>query len=470
MRTQGPRLAAVLVLVALASACGARVDQATLDAAGARSNGDPSGFDGAPAGATGQVPTGPSEPGAGNATGTDGNGGSPSGAAPSTEAATGNGGATDVGVTGDSMTLGLVTTLSGPVPGVFQGAAIGSLAAVAQQNAAGGLYGRMFKLDVRDDALDTGQNRTQTIELLTKAFAFVGSFSSFDDAAAPQIAQSGIPDVSVSLTPARRALANNFSISPAPRPGAPTGPMNYFKAKFPDAVKSVGSIYYDIAKGNQDDFKAAAESVGWHFTYNRGIAATETDFTADVVRMRQSGVKAVYLAAVDVKAVARLAKAMAQQNFKPTFFMVNGVAYDAVLLALAGDAVEGLYNAQPFSMFAGEDAVAIPEVKLFNEWVQKVRPGYKPDLFAAYSWASGRLFFQALKEAGPKATRADVVRELRKIDDFSANGFIASAGPGTKRPVDCYILVQVKDGRFDRSDSPRPGYRCGEGSYFVRQG
>jgi hypothetical protein len=330
------------------------------------------------------------------------------------------------------------------------------------------MFGRTFKLDARDDQLDTGQNRSQTIELLSKAFAFIGSFSSFDDAAAAQIEQSGIPDVSISLTAARRSLPNNFSVAPSPRSGAPTGALNYFKQRYPDAVKAVGSIYYDIAKNNQDDYKAAAESIGWHFAYERGIQATETDFTADVVRMRQSGVKAVYMTAVDVKTTARLAKAMAQQNFKPDFFLVGGVAYDPGMVSLAGDAVEGVYNAQPYAMFGGEDAGAIPEVRLFNQWLQKVKPGYKPDLFAAYGWASGRLFFQALQAAGPKAERADVIAALRRITDFSDNGLVAPAGPGIKRPAVCFILVQIRGGKFERSDSPPPGYRCNDGPYFIR--
>jgi ABC-type branched-subunit amino acid transport system substrate-binding protein len=459
-------VAAVAHLMFVAVACGARVtpEQVTAAAGGQSGVGGSSG-NAAPSNLD-TASTSPMQPTQTiGATGVSRGGPSAAGAAPATGD---NGGATDIGVTGDTMTLGTVATLSGPVPGVFQGAVIGTLAAVAQQNADGGMYGRKFKLDVRDDSLDSGQNRAQTIDLLSTAFAFVGSFSSYDDAAAAQIERSGLPDVSVSLTPGRRSLSNNFSISPYPSPGAPTGSFTYFKQRFPEAVQSVGSIYYDIAKGNQDDTKAAAESVGWHFSYNRGIQATETDFTADVVRMRQAGVKAVYLSAVDVKAVARLAKAMAQQNFKPTFTLVGGVGYDPSIVALAGDAVEGFFNSQPFSMFVGEDAATIPEVRLFGEWIQKVKPGYKPDLFAAYGWASGRLFFQALRAAGPTATRATVVRELRKIDDFSANGFLAPAGPGTKRPATCYLIVQIKGGKFTRFDSPDTGYRCGDGGFFAR--
>ena len=460
-------LAILTLLTLLAVACGARVSDEEVRSAGGATR-TPSGQG---SGAGGDEVTG----GGTGAEGPTGTGASGETGGPETEGATpaapagGNGGATDVGVTENTVLLGNVSTLSGPVPGLFQGAVIGSQAAVAYQNSKGGLFGRKFKLEVRDDQFDTGQNRNQTIDLINKTFAFVGSFSIYDSAAVEQIGKSGIPDVTYSLSADRRALANNFSIEPSPRSGAPTGPFNYFKKKYPDQVTAVGTIFSDITKGSHEDYKAAAESVGWKYLYERGVQATETDFTADVVRMRQAGVKAVFLVAVDVKTVARLAKAMAQQNFKPEFFLVNGPAYDPSLVSLAGDSVEGLFSSQPYSLFGGEDAGVIPEVKLFNEWVQKIKPGYKPDLFAAFAWSSGRLLFQAMEAAGAKAKRTDVIAALKKIDDFSANGLLAPAGPASKRPPDCFLLAQLKSGKWSRVDTPAPGYRCGDGPYMVRQ-
>src|SRR5437879_6049852 len=225
----------------------------------------------------------PSRTGAGISTG-PASASNPDASAP----AGGNGGATDVGVTATSITLGNVSTLTGPVPGIFQGAVIGTQAAVAYLNSQGGLYGRQFKLDVRDDQFDTGQNRAQTIDLIPKSFAFAGSFSLYDDAAISQIKSSNIVDTSYSLSDARRAIPNNFSVQPGHK-GWRTGPLNYFKAKFPSSVTKVGTIYGDVPASVSSylGWKAAAESVGYKVTYERGFQPTETDFTADVVRMRQ---------------------------------------------------------------------------------------------------------------------------------------------------------------------------------------
>jgi ABC-type branched-subunit amino acid transport system substrate-binding protein len=464
------------VLALFASACGARVSSEQIKAAGASSPsqvaGGPTGAGDAGAsadtGAAGSVSAGGATP---TSVASSGGGTTPSGAAaqggtPTTAApAGGNGGATDVGVTADQIVLGNVSTLSGPVPGLFQGAVLGAQAVVAYQNSKGGLFGRKFRLDVRDDQFDTGQNRAVTNELIPKAFAFLGSFSLFDDAAADAVGKAGIPDLSVPLNQSRGDIRNNFSVAPADTRGAPTGPFEYFKQRFPDAVRSMGTLYGDVpaAKISHQRFKAAAESVGWKYVYERGYQATETDFTADVVRMRQNGVKGIYLVSTDDKTTARIVKALAQQGFKPQFIVAN---YMPTLISLGGAAVEGVFGDSPFSLFGSEDSGTTPEVALFNQWFQKVRPGAKPDLFAVYSWAEGRLLFQALEAAGPKATRADVLRELAKIPTYSANDLIGPAGPAAKKPGQCYVISQIKGGRYARVD-PAKGYRC-DGTYFRR--
>jgi ABC-type branched-subunit amino acid transport system substrate-binding protein len=467
------RLVLLLVtVVVVASACGARVSDEQVASLGSTGASGASTAQASTAGADqalapGAAPVGgagdaPADASSGAATAAAGAGSTPTTASGSPAAppapSGGNGGATDVGVTGDTVTLGNVSTLSGPVPGLFQGAVVGSQAIVAYQNSKGGLFGRKFKLDVRDDQFDTGQNRSQTNDLIKKTFAFLGSFSLYDDAAAPDIQRAGIPDVSYSLSAARRSIPDNFAVQPAVDGGAPTTAFEWFKRKFPEAIKSVGSIYGDVpaSKGSHLAYKAAAESLGFHWVYERGTQPTETDYTADVVRMRQSGVKFVFLIATDDKTTARLAKAMQQQGFKPDVVSAN---YMPTLTSLGGPAVEGWYGPAGSALFGGEDAGVIPEVALMNQWIQKVKPGYKSDVFSTYGWASGRLLFQAMEAAGPKATRAAVLAELRKIDKFTANDLLAEAGPASKRPSSCMLISQIKGGRYQRVE-PSKGFLC----------
>ena len=94
-----------------------------------------------------------------------------------------------------------------------------------------------------------------------------------------------------------------------------------------------------------------------------------------------------------------------------------------------------------------------------------VAGGETKDLFAVYGWSSAQLFVQALKAAGPKAKRSDVMAALRKITKFDADGLLAAADPANKKPATCWMLNVVKDGKFVRVDSPASTFRC-DGSYF----
>ena len=92
-----------------------------------------------------------------------------------------NGGTTDVGVTATSITVGNIADASGPVPGLFKGAIVGTQAYFAMINSQGGVNGRQIKVDFGDSQLDCGQNKALTQARIDKVFAFVGSFSLYDD-------------------------------------------------------------------------------------------------------------------------------------------------------------------------------------------------------------------------------------------------------------------------------------------------
>jgi ABC-type branched-subunit amino acid transport system substrate-binding protein len=477
------RIVALFTILALvASACGARLNdqqrtavraaqqgRATNTPFGAGS-GTGSGDEGSTDTTLAAGDTGNSGGGSTRTTSASSGGGGQTGAGVNVHAMPpgGNGGATDVGVTGNSVSLGNVSTLTGPVPGLFAGAVVGAQAVVAYENSLGGLWGRQFKLDARDDQFDTGQNKSQTDDLITKAFAMLGSFSLYDDAAANDMKAANIPDVGHSLGQGRFQIPNNFSIQPS-APGGPTSYFNYFKNRNPNGIKSVGTLYSDIpsATALQQGFEAAAKSVGYQFTYRRAVGATETDFTSDVVRMRDTGVRLVFLVSLDDKSIARVAKAMKSQGYKPDAFVVGTSGSDADVPALAGDAIEGMFVVTSTTLFGGEDSSVVPEVALFNKWVQKVKPGFVPDIFAAYAWASGRLLFQAMENAGPKPTRAAIDDAIRKIGAFDSNGFFAESNPGAKKPAPCFILAKVTAGKYVRSDSPKAGFRCGDGGWFT---
>lgn len=393
-----------------------------------------------------------------------GGGGSAGAPAP----AGGNGGATDVGVTATTITLGNISDLSGPVPGLFEGGVNGTLAYFAYVNSQGGVYGRQLRLTVGDSQLDCGQNQNWHNQMLPKVFAFVGSFSLYDDCGARVLEQHpGVPEVSYALSTRALRLANYFTPSPLPK-GYPTGMFTYWKSKFGAKVRKVGSLAPNIPSAIQswEGIRDAARSVGWEFPYFRKFAPTEQDFTADVQRMQAQGIEIIYLSTSEVANVAQIKQAADQQDYHPIFIAPVAYAEDFVQLVGGPKAAEGIIGSNLYAMFfSAEDARNIPAVGRFQEWMKRVNPNAPINLFAMYSWTAAQLFVEALKAAGPRATRAGLLAELRKVNRYTADGVLALRNPAGRTASPCYVLWEFRGGRFLRADTPRADYRC-DGRYY----
>jgi hypothetical protein len=201
--------------------------------------------------------------------------------------------------------------------------------------------------------------------------------------------------------------------------------------------------------------------------HERFVQPTETDFTPDVVTMcNQKGVKMIVMVH-EYASMARVARAVKQQNCAAKIEVPNygANAYDSRFIQQAGDAAEGVLLDQQLALYAGEDAGAVPEVALMLQWVKRVDASFKPDLYTAVAWASGRLFGEAHDKVSGELTRESMNAALKTIDNFDANGMLAPAGPGSKRPPTCWLLLTVKGGKFERV-TPATGFRCDDGGYF----
>ena len=475
-------IAVLVVLVLVVAACGGRLSEEEIraemaadGASGGSGSGGGGGDDVAIGGGTGDDVTiggesaaggggtngggGSSGPGGGGGSGPGGGGGEqdPDAAAPEG----GNGGSTDVGVTGTEIIIGNVSTLSGPVAGLFRGALVGTQAVYAYQNSLGGLFGRSFKVVSGDDNFDAGQNRSRHKELKDKVFAFSGSFSLSDGAGVSEIKSAGVLDVGRALSKERQDLGSHMSPVPFGI-GWPTTGCDYLKKRFgADKIKKMALFWgnADAARTNAAWQQAACESVGFDFVYGRELQATETNFTTDAIRMESNDVQG-YLIIFDVSGIARFMKSMAQQGFVPPIRYPSPAAYDSDLFKLAGaDVANGLIIGQNLALYLGQDAASNPEIALFLEWMKKVDPSQKVDIFSFYGWLSGRLMIEGMKRAGPKVTRQGVLAQLQGIHAWDNFGASEKLDIGAKKPGVCEMYMEAKGGDFVRV-APASGFTC----------
>jgi ABC-type branched-subunit amino acid transport system substrate-binding protein len=395
-------------------------------------------------------------------------GGGPTGkAATSTTAgappAGGNGGATDKGVTATSILLGNVSDLSGPQPGLFKTAVAGTNAYLAYVNSQGGLFGRQLKISVADSQTSCDGDRAGHEQNVDKVFAFAGSFSLFDQCGATVLkSHPDVPDAHLAVTPDANRLPNNFSVNPVGSTSN-NGPFAWARDRFGAAsVAKSAFMYVNLpAVTNVAALqKHSAESVGWQFPYTRAVGATETDFTADIIQMRNKGIK-VFYSLFNADELANFKQQADQQSYAPV--IIAPLVYDQTFFQKLGGsaAAENIYGYNGATLFFGaEDAARVPAVALFQKYYAQVSGGGAADTFAADAWAETALLVQAMRAAGPQLTRAKVLAELRRVTSFDADGFFAKANPAQKQPGNCYVIWKVQGGRYVRTDTPATSFRC----------
>lgn len=392
-------------------------------------------------------------------------GGAGHGPAGSAAPAGGNGGSTDVGVTATTITVGNVSDVGGPVPGLFAGGPLGTQAYFNYVNSQGGVYGRKLKLITSDDSLQCSQNEADYSNLIGSVFAFVGSWS-LDDNCGAQVVQShpNVPMVQTYLSQQMASLPNAFGVAPYTA-DVNTGPFLYFKQKYPDAIGSVGTLVGNQASAVAawDHTKTAIESLGYKVVYEDDFPPAQSNFTADVIRMKADNVKFVILLSVNGPDAAIFASEAAEQGFKPEVWLCPVCYYGSYMNEAGGPAnVAGQYAYVQTADFLGDPAV--PEVGTFLHWLHQTNPNFVPDEFAAYSWANAALFVHTLESVGPDLTQQKVLAALRATNVFNDNGMVTSADIGTRAPSNCYNILQISNGNWVKVDDPPTGFRC-DGSY-----
>jgi ABC-type branched-subunit amino acid transport system substrate-binding protein len=467
---------AALALIA-ATGCGSRLSDSERDeaiaaltggggGAGTTTGGDTTGTTGgtgATTGTTGGGTTG----GTGATTGTTGGGttGGATGGGTTGGAAVPGGGtcanatkATDTGLTANKMTVATLADVSGVQPGLFQSAHQGARAAAAYINSQGGICGRQVDPLILDSKTDSGGNRSAMLEACQKAFAVAGSMSAFDDGSAAPGQACGIPDITAITTNSPKYEATNtFPVYPNAGPSISNTSAKYIAKRFPNEVKKAAILWLNqaVTKNNATARKKVWESAGFTFVYEAEVQVLEANYTRFVQEMRSRGVQYVTMVA-DFQNIVRLQKAMNQQGYTPKVRDWDSVAYDPDYLK-EGDPVEGSFVFLNNAIF--EESATNPEMKLYQEWLQRAAPGAIPDYFGLHAWSAYRLLQKIATQIGPELTRKKMLAGLKATKTWDGNGLHGPHQTGAKLPTVCNLYVEVKGGKFVRM-APASKFDC----------
>lgn len=327
------------------------------------------------------------------------------------------------------ITLALVTSLTGPSAPETSTDPAGFLARIDLQNAEGGVNGHKLVPLVIDDQTSPSEIATGVQNALAKGAFGIVSASPLFFLAAKYPQQQGVP-VTGSYTDGPEWGEQPYTNMFASDLGSidPSYPVNTLEGKilreFGGTV--LGSYGYSISPTSSreaaQDVKSFEHEGGKLGVLDTSLAFGSVDFTSTALVAKQQHVNAIFPTMIDASNFA-LAEALQQAGVKiKAAVFATGYGPDVVnspaWSSLQGDEFLSIFR--PFSIpDAGTEQMAAALQKY-----QHFSKTQFPTLFQYESWAGADLMIKGLQMAGPNPTRAAVIKDLRSIKDYTANGLL----------------------------------------------
>jgi hypothetical protein len=384
----------------------------------------------------------------------------------------------EIGVTADTIRIAVIADVDNPArPGLFQGTVNGVQAFAKYINSHGKLAGRNVQVDFIDSHLSADEARNAVIRACQEDFAMVGTNALFFNNVQPleqcvdKAGQAtGLPDVPTLQTEvAHQCSPISFpviasALDCATKDQHPQtylarmGQILYYKKQnkdlhgvwvLPSDLKSTINSTTPVATG---DVKAGVKQDEDFFKIS-GLA-TQSEYTPVAQAIKQHN--STYAQSIsDYKSSVQMRKESKVQGVSSIkVWDCSLTCYDAKFLSEGGADVEGQYAALFFVPF--EEA---KQNKSVDAFLKSIGGKSKADGFAAQSWTAG-LFFRDVVNNVVKAdgnnglTRARFLEEARKIHDFTAavdgQGMLGPTDVGGKKLNGCFVLTQVKGGKYVR--------------------
>ncbi|TCE84088.1 ABC transporter substrate-binding protein [Bifidobacterium longum] len=344
---------------------------------------------------------------------------------------------------GDSITIGTVTTNSGTAAAYGEAEVKGFELAVSEINAKGGINGKKVKLESMDDKGDATEASNAYNKLAgdNNVLAVAGpTISATTAAVAPLADQSKL----VTIAPA----ATSDSIE--------TG--NYlFRTCFKDSyqgevaarfaaenlkVKKVAVLYGTgdpYSSGVGEAFAKAAEKLGLEVVDKESSSsADDTEYSAQLQKIQASGAELLYAPYYYSVAGPYIIPQARSVGFEG--YVMGPDGYDG--LKLTGD--KSQYNKTYYTTHYSADDNTNTKVQDFIK-SYKSKNNAEPNTFAALGYDTIYMIKQAIEKAGKNATREDVRNAVASMTFDGVTGKFTMDESGS--PTKSVIVLEMKDGK-----------------------
>ena len=357
--------------------------------------------------------------------------------------------ANEVGVGADTILFGQAAALEGPSSALGKGMRQGILAAFAEINTRGGIYGRKLSLVSRDDGYDPDRSVAQTKKLIEedRVFALIGAVGTPTSIATVPIASAlNVPFIGP-FTGAEFLRAPELRNVVNIRASYSAEAEAWIKHLTEDLnLKSVAIFYQDDAFGRDGlaGVKRALARRGLELTAE-GTFERNTRAVAAALRVIKRAEPEAVVMVGTYGPCAEFIKLAHKQGFDPTFVNISFVGANALARELGADG-NGVIVSQvvPFPWNTSLKVVAdyqAAEKALDRELT--------PDFVSLEGYLSGRLAAAALELAGPNPTRAELLRIINEARGFDISGYVIMLGARMQdAPARVFLTVIQGDGTF----------------------
>ncbi len=345
----------------------------------------------------------------------------------------------------EAVPVGAIEVLSGPNAAYGVAIKAGLELALGEINAKGVLGGRKIDLTVEDSAGDKGQAINAARKLIGRdhVVGIIGPTLSNEMFAAGPVAQERHVPIMGTSTTANGITAIGDDVFRTSLPESDVIPVTLHYA-LAHGVKTIALMYANddaFSKSGFDVMKAAAEQAGLHVVDIESFGSKDTDFSAQLTKIRTLHPDAVGISAL-VEPVAGVLLGARQVGFGPQTLFIGGNGSNSPKLGeIAGKAADGLIVGSPW--FVGKTT---PQNEAF---VAAFRKAYErdPDQFAAQAYDAMKIMAAAIDRAGA-ADPAKVRDALTQTEFDGVMGpfrFTASRDPASTAGV---VVLVMKDGAF----------------------
>ncbi len=355
------------------------------------------------------------------------------------------------------ITIAYISSLTGEGGSQDGTSPSGFDARIALQNAEGGVHGHKLVPLVIDDQTSPSEIATAVQEADSKALAIVSQSPLFFLAAKyPQ--EAGVP-VTGSYDDGPEWGTQPYTNMFASDEGSvnPKYPVN---TQIGDFLKQHGgSVLGAYGYGISPSSARAAEQTAQSFQHAGGkVGVLDTsvpfggvNFTATALTAKQKGVNAM-VPAMDANSNYALAEALQQSGVKlKATLYATGYEPD-VVKSTAWSTLQGAYFMSLFRPFSLPNAGTQQMQAAMEKYAHFTKSQF-PNLGQYEAWAGADLMIKGLEMAGPNPTRPAVIKALRGIKSYNANGLLPqtinySTVFGKDLPKQCTWIMQAEKTGF----------------------